>query len=121
MANSDRHVEGSANRTPGDQAHGLRLLLSYVWALLPVLTLGQLAPIPIIHAAIKLRTWTLWAASAVYSAAAIVYWSATTTVTVGDEPADAAAVPETPGWTFFLSLALMAVPTAHALAVRGRV
>jgi hypothetical protein len=46
-----------------------------LWALLPVLSFGQLAPIPIIHAAIRLRTWTLWAASALYTAATIVLWS----------------------------------------------
>jgi hypothetical protein len=94
-------------------------VLSFVWALLPVLSFGQLAPIPIIHAAVKLRTWTLWAASALYTGATIVLWSATTTVTSG--PVEPAEQPDPPIWTFFLLLGLMVVPTAHALAIRGRV
>jgi hypothetical protein len=114
-----RPVQGSAELTPRRPGQGLRRVLSFLWALLPVLTFGQLAPIPIIHAAIKLRTWTLWAASALYTAATIVLWSATTTVTSG--PAEPVEQPDPPIWTFFLLLGLMVVPTAHAFAVRGRV
>jgi hypothetical protein len=59
MTSGGRQVEGSANLTPRGPAQGLRRLLSFVWAFLPVLSFGYLAPIPIIHAAVKLRTWTL--------------------------------------------------------------
>jgi hypothetical protein len=114
-----RPVQRAAELTPRGPGQGLRRVLSFVWALVPVLSLGQLAPIPIIHAAIKLRTWTLRAASALYTAATIVLWSATTTVTSG--PAEPAEQPDSPIWTFFLLLGLMVVPTAHALVVRGRV
>jgi hypothetical protein len=114
-----RPVQGSAELTPRGSGRGVRRVLSFLWALLPVLSFGQLAPIPIIHAAIRLRTWTLWAASAVYTAATIVLWSATTTVTSG--PAEPLEQPDPPIWTFFLLLGLMVVPTAHALAIRGRV
>ena len=100
-------------------SEGPRRALSFVWALLPALTFGQLAPVPIIHAAVKLRTWALWAASAVYSAATVVLWSATTTVTSG--PVEPAEPSDPPGWTFPLVLGLMVVPTAHAFLVRRRV
>jgi hypothetical protein len=111
VASGGRHAEGSAQ--------GLRQVLSYVWALLPVLSWGHLAPIPIIHAAVKLRTLMLWAAAALYTAATIVLWSATTTVTSG--PAEAAEVSEPPGWAAALLVGLTVVPTIHALVVRGRV
>lgn len=100
-------------------SEGLRRGLSFVWASLPALTFGQLAPVPIIHAAVKLRTWTLWAASALYSAATVLLWSATTTVTSG--PVETAELSDPPGWTFPLLLGLMVVPTAHAFLVRRRV
>ena len=44
----------------------------------------------------------LWAASALYTAATIVSWSATTTVTSG--PAEPVEQPDPPIWTFFLLL-----------------
>jgi hypothetical protein len=119
MSSGGRQVEGSANLTPRSPVQGLRRLFSFVWAFLPVLSFGYLAPIPIIHAAVKLRTWTLWAAATLYTAAEIVWWSATMTVT--DEPVDPAQLSDPPGWTFLVLLGLIVVPTAHALAVRGRV
>jgi hypothetical protein len=96
----------------------VRRLLSYVWAFLPALSLGFLAPVPIIHAAIKLRTWTLWAASALYTVAEVFLWSVTVTM---DETVAPEEIPEVPDWAAALLLGLMVVPTAHALAVRRRV
>jgi hypothetical protein len=119
VTNGGRPVQGSPELTPRGSGQGLRRVLSFVWALLPALSFGQLAPIPIIHAAIKLRTWTLWATSALYTAATIVLWSATTTVTSG--PVAPAEVSDPPLWTFPLLLGLMVAPTAHALVIRGRV
>jgi hypothetical protein len=119
VVSGGRPVQGSAEPTPRGSRQGLRRVLSFVWALLPVLSFGQLAPIPIIHAAVKLRTWILWAASALYTVATIVLWSATTTVTSG--PVEPAELSDPPIWTFFLLLGLMVVPTAHAFLVRGRV
>jgi hypothetical protein len=89
---------------------GLRLALSYVWAFLPTLTIGILAPLPILHAAFKLRTWSLWVGSVVYAAAAIVAFAA---VPGGDA--------DTPDWVGGIFLGLMIVPTAQALAVRRKV
>jgi type II secretory pathway pseudopilin PulG len=119
VTNGGRPVQGSAELTPRGSGQGLRRVLSFVWALVPALSFGQLAPIPIIHAAIKLRTWTLWSASALYSAATVLLWSATTTVTSG--PVEPAEVSDPPLWTFPLLLGLMVVPTAQALVVRRRV
>jgi len=119
VTSAGRRVEGSADLTPRGPAQGLRRVLSFVWAFLPVLSFGFLAPIPIIHAAVKLRTWTLWAASAVYTAVEILVWSATMTVT--SEPVEPAEVSDPPGWAAAFLLGLMVVPTAHALAIRRRV
>jgi Helix-hairpin-helix motif len=112
-------VDRAAKLTPGRPAQGLRRLLSFVWALLPALSLGYLAPIPIIHAAVKLRTWTLWTASALYTAAAVVWWSAT--ITVSDAPVEPAKLSEPPDWTAALLVGLVVVPTIHAFAIRRRV
>jgi Helix-hairpin-helix motif len=119
LSSGGRQVQGSADLTPRGSGQGLRRVLSFVWALLPVLSFGYLAPIPIIHAAVKLRTWTLWAAAALYTTAEIVWWSVTMTVT--DAPVDPDQLSEPPGWAFLVLLGLLVVPTAHAFAVRGRV
>ncbi|HSK56456.1 MAG TPA: hypothetical protein VK908_14460 [Jiangellales bacterium] len=96
----------------------MRRLLSYVWAFLPALSFGFLAPVPIIHAAVKLRTWTLWAASALYTVAGVLLWSVTVTMDGTVAPEE---IPEPPDWAAALLLGLMVVPTAHALVVRRRV
>ena len=111
LTSGGRQVEGSAQ--------GLRHVLSFAWALLPVLSWGHLAPIPIIHAALKLRTRILWGAAALYTAATILLWSATITVTSG--PVAPAEPSEPPGWAAALLIGLTVVPTIHALVVRGRV
>ena len=119
LTSGGRPVGGSAELTPRRPGERLRRVLSFVWAFLPVLSFGFLAPIPIIHAAVKLRTWTLWAASALYTAAEVLAWSATTTVTSG--PVEAAEVSDPPAWAGVLLLGLAVVPTIHALTLRGRV
>lgn len=119
LTSGGRRVEGSADLIPREPTQGLRRVLSFVWAFLPVLSFGFLAPIPIIHAAVKLRTWTLWAASAVYTAAELLAWSATMTVTSG--PVETADVSDPPGWAGALLMGLVVVPTIHALTLRGRV
>jgi hypothetical protein len=119
VASGGRRVEGSADLTPRERGEGLRRALSFVWAFLPVLSFGYLAPIPIIHAAVKLRTWTVWAAAILYTAAEIVVWSGTMTITSGSvEPAE---VSDPPGWAAALLMGLIVVPTIHALILRGRV
>jgi hypothetical protein len=119
VTSGNGRVERSADLTPLEPAQGLRRVLSFVWAFLPVLSFGYLAPIPIIHAAVKLRTRTLWAAAAVYTAVELLVWSATMTVTSG--PAEAAEVSDPPGWAAALLMGLIVVPTIHALTLRGRV
>ena len=105
--------------TSRERGEGLRRTLSFVWAFLPVLSFGYLAPIPIIHAAVKLRTWTVWAAAVLYTAAEIVVWSGTMTITSG--PVEPAEVSDPPGWAAALLMGLIVVPTIHALILRGRV
>jgi Helix-hairpin-helix motif len=120
VTSGSRRVEGSAEVPARRPAQGLRRGLSFVWAFLPVLSYGYLAPVPIIHAAVKLRTWTLWAAAALYTAAEIVVWSRTMTIASGpvESPAE---VPDPPGWAAALLVALIVVPTIHALTLRARV
>jgi hypothetical protein len=119
VTSGGRRVQGPADLAPRGSAQGLRRGLSFVWAFLPVLSFGYFAPVPIIHAAVKLRTWTLWAAAAVYSAAEILVWSGTITVTSG--PVEPAEVSDPPGWAAALLMGLIVVPTIHALTLRGRV
>jgi hypothetical protein len=119
MTSGGWRVEGPPALPPRRPAQGLRRVLTFVWAFVPVLSFGYLAPIPIIHAAVKLRTWTLWVAAALYTAAEILFWS--TTMTVTDEPVEPAELSDPPAWAIALLLGLMVVPTAHALAIRGRV
>ena len=118
MTSDGRQVEGPAGLPPGP-AQGLRRVLSFAWAFLPVLSFGFLAPVPIIHAAVKLRTRTLWAAAAVYTAAEILAWSATMTVTSG--PVEAAEASDPPVWSGVLLMGLAVIATIHALTLRGRV
>jgi hypothetical protein len=119
VTSGGRQVEGPANWMPRGPGQGLRRVLSFVWAFLPALSFGYLAPLPIIHAAVRLRTWTLWAAAALYTAAVVFVLSATMTVTSG--PVEPAEVSDPPGWAAALLFGLVVVPTAHALAVRKRV
>jgi hypothetical protein len=119
LTSGGQRVDGSADLTPREPAQGLRRVLSYAWAFLPVLSFGFLAPVPIIHAAVKLRTRTLWAAAAVDTAAEILAWSATMTVTSG--PVEPAEVSDPPGWAAALLMGLVVIPTIHALTLRGRV
>ena len=119
LSGSGRQVQGSADPTSHGSGEGLRRVLSFAWAFVPVLSFGYLAPIPIIHAAVKLRTWTLWAAAALYTAAELLWWSMTMTVT--DEPVDPDQLSDPPGWAILILLGLIVVPTAHGLAVRRRV
>jgi hypothetical protein len=118
LAGGGRQVE-AAKLAPRGAARGLRRVLGFAWALLPALSFGYLAPVPIVHAAVKLRSRTLWAASALYAAATVAWWWAT--MTVSDEPAAPDGLSDPPGWSLLVLLGLLVAPTAHALAVRGRV
>jgi len=48
------------------QPGGGRKVLSFLWALMPLYTFGLLAPVPFIHAAIRLRTLRMWLTAVAY-------------------------------------------------------
>src|SRR5262245_26719402 len=76
-----------------------------VGAFIPALSLSLLAPVPIIHAAIKLRSWKHGVVGALYTAALL----------------GAVLIEPEPGWVDGAIIGLMVVPTVHALVVRRRV
>ena len=63
---------------PPSNLSGVRAFLSIIWALLPVITVGVLtpilAPIPTVHAAIRLRDQRLWYISAAYFLSSLTLW-----------------------------------------------
>jgi hypothetical protein len=85
---------------------------SILWALLPLLTWGLLAPVPFVHAAVRLRTVGMWLVAALY----VIVW-----VVVG--PAGVLAQDPDPDEAVaaFSQLGLVIVATAHAFVLRPRV
>jgi hypothetical protein len=96
---------------PGARNLWPRRVLSALWALIPALSLGLLAPVPSFHAAIKLRRWWLWVTASLYTVAEVVAFSAI-------PEAESAEISDAAAGTLF---ALMIVPTVQAFAVRRRV
>jgi cytochrome c biogenesis factor len=84
---------------------------SIVWALIPLLSLGLLAPVPFAVAAVRLRQRRLWMATAVYA--------------LGSALLILGAFGPQGGWGDTLAgtviLLLMVAGTAHAFLIRGRV
>jgi Protein of unknown function (DUF2510)/Helix-hairpin-helix motif len=82
-----------------------------LWALIPALSLGLLAPVPFAHAAVRLKQRRLWAVTTAYAIGSLGWL-------VG------VATPEG-GWGDLLFgivvIALVVVGTTHALVLRGRV
>jgi hypothetical protein len=82
-----------------------------LWALIPALSLGLLAPVPFAHAAIRLKQRRLWAVTAAYA----VVWLVEVVLAAGPEG----------GWRDTVlgvaTFALMVVGTVHAFLLRGRV
>ena len=84
-----------------------------VWALLPLLTWSLLAPVPFVHAAVRLRSWRLWLAAAAYT----VVWAA-----VGPlELITSTAQVDSDAVLGFSQLGLVVTATAFAFAMRERV
>ncbi|AWS42759.1 helix-hairpin-helix domain-containing protein [Streptosporangium sp. 'caverna'] len=89
----------------------LRTALSFLWALLPLVSLGVLSPLVFGYAAGRKRSWPLWLATAVYTALVVTLFS-----TSDSAPGSAGDV------AFLLSfIGCMLVGTAHALAIRRSV
>ena len=85
---------------------------SILWALLPLLTWGLLAPVPFVHAAIRLRTVGMWAVAAAY----VIAWAVVgpAGILVQDPDLDEAVAA-------FSQLGLVVAATANAFVLRGRV
>jgi hypothetical protein len=83
-----------------------------LWALLPLLSWGLLAPVPFIHAAVRLRTVGMWLVAACY----VLAWAVVGPAGVlaqDPDPNDAVAA--------FSQLGLVVAATAHAFVLRPRV
>jgi hypothetical protein len=92
-------------------ARGVRTAASFVWAAVPLVSLGLATPLVFLYPAIRRRTAADWIAPAVYIALAVVF------VATLDAPGGSAA--ETLGGIAFVLSWLGG--TAHALIVRPRV
>jgi Helix-hairpin-helix motif len=82
-----------------------------LWALIPLLSLGLLAPVPFAHAAVRLRQRSMWAVTAAYAIGSLLWIVA-------------ASLPEGDWGDTLLSIVapvLIAVGTAHAFLLRRRV
>lgn len=95
---------------PAQRGHGTAV--SYLWAVVPLLTLGMATWAVFLFAAVRQRSWWLGGASAAYAALLAVWF--------------VAAAPDSPGpladgIMAFAFIACMFGGSAHALAVRSRV
>jgi hypothetical protein len=89
--------------------HGKRAGIRRVlWALIPVLSLGILTPVPFVHAAIRLRDRRLWVITSAYAIAWLTLLIAI--LTAGPN-----------SFAGFLWLVLIVVATVHAFRLRRRV
>jgi len=85
-----------------------------LWALIPVLTLGLLLPVPIVYAAKRLRSPVLGAAAFAY----VIIWVTLLIVIIVQSSLDhREAILFACGWLLFLAV----VATVHALWLRDRV
>lgn len=99
------------------EAGPLTVLGSWVWALLPALSFGVLAPVPMVHAAARLRSGRQWASAAGYVAAALAM--VLLFLLPPETPEGVTDVPGSVG--LVLMLTLMAGGTTHAILLRRRV
>jgi hypothetical protein len=96
----------------------VKSILSVLWALLPTLTIGLLtpilAPIPFVHAAVRLRGQGLWLIAAAYGFGSLTLWIVWI-VAINEKWAAASLI------FYFILLALGVVATIHAFKLRSRV
>jgi hypothetical protein len=83
-----------------------------VWALLPLLSWGLLAPVPFVHAAVRLRTVGLWLVAGFY----VIVW-----VVVGPAGVLAQNPEVNDAVAGFSQLGLVVATTTHAFFLRERV
>lgn len=96
---------------PSGPARGGPGFWSVLWALIPALSFGFLAPIPFLHAAARLGQRRMWAVAAAYALGWLLF---VTSVFVPEDD-----------WALLafsvLGLTLMGAGTTHAFLLRGRV
>jgi helix-hairpin-helix protein len=83
-----------------------------LWALLPLLTWGLLAPVPFVHAAVRLRTVQMWLVAAFYT----IVWLAVGPAGVLVQNPDVNEAVQG-----FSQLGLVVAATTHAFVLRERV
>ena len=88
-----------------------RSLGTIIWALIPLLSFGLLAPAPFAYAAVRLHQRRLWIVTAVY----VLAWLACALATSAPDGSLGDSLQGT------MILALMTVGTTHAFLLRGRV
>jgi hypothetical protein len=103
---------GWGDKVPAVQPRRRWRIGPILWALIPPLTWGLLAPVPFVHAAVRLRTVAMWLVAAGYVAVWVVVGPAG--VLAQDPDADPAVLG-------FSQLGLVAAATVHAFALRARV
>lgn len=96
---------------PSRLTRTLRSLGTILWALIPMLSLGLLAPAPFAYAAVRLHQRRMWIVTAVY----VIAWLACALATSAP---DGSLGDRSQGT---MILALMGVGTTHAFLIRGRV
>jgi Helix-hairpin-helix motif len=96
---------------PSEPTRTRRGFGTILWAMIPLLSFGLLAPVPFAHAAVRLRQRRMWVVTAAYAIGSLLW-------IVG------ASLPEG-GWadTLFgiVALVLIVAGTTHAFLLRGRV
>jgi hypothetical protein len=103
---------GWGDRVPAAAPRRRRRFGPIVWALLPLLTWGLLAPLPFVHAAVRLRTVGLWLVAAFY----VIVW-----VVVGPAGLLAQQPDVNEAVAGLSQLGLVIAATTHAFLLRERV
>jgi Helix-hairpin-helix motif len=96
---------------PSGSTRTRRSLGTIIWALIPLLSFGMLAPVPFAYAAVRLRQRRMWMVTAVY----VIAWLACALATSAPDGSLGDRLQGT------MALALMGAGTAHAFLLRGRV
>jgi hypothetical protein len=100
------------DRIPAAAPRRRRRFGPILWALLPLLSWGLLAPVPFVHAAIRLRTVGLWLVAGLY----VIVW-----VVVGPAGVLAQNPEVNDAVAGFSQLGLVVASTTHAFFLRERV
>ena len=96
---------------PSGLARTRRSLGTIMWALIPLMSFGLLAPVPFAHAAVRLHQRRMWIVTAVY----VIAWLACALATSAPDGSLGDRLQGT------MILALMGAGTTHAFLLRGRV